>query len=219
MQVKWYGHAAFLITSDQGVRIITDPYESGAYDGRIAYGPISDEADVVTVSHDHGDHNHAAGVRGSPQVLKVPGSWVIQGVPLRGMGTFHDAVRGAERGPNTIFCLEVDGIRVCHLGDLGHPLGSEELTAIGQVDLLLPPVGGRPATLEPQEITELIEAMRPRLVIPMHFKTPKIGFPFRPLDDFLQGKEGVRRLNATEVTLKREGLPARMETWVLNHAL
>lgn len=219
MKIKWYGHAAFLITSGAGVRVITDPYESGGYDGKIAYGPIPDEGDVVTVSHDHGDHNHVAGIRGTPQVLRGVGSWLIQEIPFKGVATFHDTVQGAERGPNTIFAFEVDGIRVCHLGDLGHSLSEEELNAIGPVDLLLTPVGGRPATLEPQEMTELVERISPRLVIPMHFKTPKIDFPFKPLEEFLQEKENVRSLHVTERTLNREELPSSQEVWVLDYAL
>ena len=185
----------------------------------IAYGPISNEADIATVSHDHGDHNHVAGIPGNPHVLYGPGNWNIKGLPFKGIATFHDTAHGSERGPNTIFVFEVDGVKICHLGDIGHPLGEEELVAIGPVDLLLAPVGGSPATLEPQEMTDLIGKIQPILVIPMHFKTPKIGFPFKPLEEFLQGKEGIRKLDAVETIVRSEELPLSQEIWVLNHAL
>ncbi len=120
MTIKFLGHATFLITSEDGVRIITDPYESGGYGGALRYGPITDEADIVTVSHDHADHNYVAGVPGNPVV--VTESTEVGGISFQVIDSYHDDAQGAERGPNRIFCFQVDGIRVCHLGDLGHLL-------------------------------------------------------------------------------------------------
>jgi len=110
MKVKWYGHAAFLITSDQGIKIITDPYEPGAFGGAIAYGPIPDQADIVLVSHDHADHNYVQGLKGKPQVVKGTGSHKVKNLEFKGFAAYHDGRKGSERGQNTIFCFSVDGI-------------------------------------------------------------------------------------------------------------
>ncbi|RLA92112.1 MAG: MBL fold metallo-hydrolase [Deltaproteobacteria bacterium] len=218
MEVKWYGHAAFFIKGEEGIRVITDPYQPGAYGGGIAYGPIGDEADVVTVSHDHDDHNWTKGLPGSPQVVKGPGRHQVKGKVFEGIATYHDPSRGSERGENTIFCFEVDGIRVCHLGDLGHVLGHQEVEAIGKVDLLLIPVGGF-YTIDAGEASRVVEQLRPKKVIPMHFKTPKCNFPISGVEAFLQGKEGVRRVGSSTVTLTPEDFERGFEILVLEHAL
>jgi L-ascorbate metabolism protein UlaG (beta-lactamase superfamily) len=219
VNIKWLGHAAFLITAGSGVRIITDPYESGAYGGQISYGEILDKAEIVTISHDHGDHNYAQGIGGSPAVLKEPGSCQIKGVSFKGLPTYHDTAEGKERGKNIIFVIEIDGLKICHLGDLGHFLSANEMKELDKIDILLTPAGGRPATLEPLEVTQLAEQINPRIIIPMHFKTQKIGFPFRPLEDFLAGKERIKRLNTSELTISKENLPANTEIIVLQFAL
>src|SRR3972149_4719688 len=108
MKIKWYGHAAFLITSDQGVKIIADPYEPG-FMGQLNYGKIGDSADFVLISHDHGDHNYAATLPGSPQVVKGTDSRTIKGIQIKGISAFHDGSEGSERGMKTIFTLNVDG--------------------------------------------------------------------------------------------------------------
>lgn len=209
MEVKWLGHAAFLIKGSDGFRVITDPYKPGAYGGGIAYGPIKEEADVVTVSHDHDDHNWVADIKGSPVVLKGPGVHEAQGRTFKGIATFHDPSGGKERGRNTVFCFSIDGIRVCHLGDLGHMLSEGQLKEIGEVDLLLIPVGGY-YTINAQEASEVLLQIRPKKAIPMHFKTPKCGFPISPVEDFLKGKERIRKVGSSVVSFgpedfKREG--------------
>jgi L-ascorbate metabolism protein UlaG (beta-lactamase superfamily) len=137
MKIKWYGHAAFLITSNQGVKIITDPYESGAYGGQLAYGKIRDQTDIALTSHDHADHNDTKSLLGSPQIVKERGTKSVKGVSFKGIATYHDPSKGSERGANTIFAFSVDGIKVCHLGDLGHALSEKEIAEIGPVDILL----------------------------------------------------------------------------------
>jgi L-ascorbate metabolism protein UlaG (beta-lactamase superfamily) len=170
MEIKWYGHSSFLLTTDKGIKIITDPYEPGAFGGGIMYGPITDKADICLVSHDHADHNYFAGLRGSPQVIKTSGRHEVKGVVIEGIPTFHDASRGSERGNNIIFIVVADGIRVCHLGDLGHRLSDKEVKAIGQVDCLLIPVGGF-YTIGPEEATAVADQLQPKLIIPMLWKT------------------------------------------------
>lgn len=202
MEVKWYGHAAFLIKG-QNVRIITDPYKSGAYGGGISYGPIRDSADVVTVSHDHDDHNAVSDLPGSPQVVKGPGIHQVKGVTFKGIATFHDPSRGSQRGPNTVFCFEVDGVKVCHLGDLGHVLEPDQVKEIGEVDLLLLPVGGY-FTIDAQEASRIVQQLRPKKVIPMHYKTPKCNFPIAGVEEFLKGKERVRKVGSSSISFGPE---------------
>jgi len=218
MKIKWYGHAAFLITSDQGVKIITDPYESGAYGGQLAYGKIKDQSDIVLTSHDHADHNDTKSLPGSPQIVKSSGSTTVKGITFKGTSTYHDSSKGSERGANTIFTFTVEGIRVCHLGDLGHILSEKELGDIGPVDILFIPVGGY-FTIDSKEATRVAEQLKPKVLIPMHFKTEKCGFPIAPVDDFLKGKPNSRRLGSSEVAFDKTTLPHHTEIVVFEHAL
>ncbi len=218
MKIKWYGHAAFLVTTDQGVKIILDPYEAGAYGGQLAYGKIKDQADLALTSHDHADHNDTKSLPGSPQVVKGSGSKVVKGISIKGIPTYHDPSKGSERGENTIFLLTVDGMQLCHLGDLGHVLNEKELKEISPVDILLIPVGGY-FTIDAKEATRVAEQIKPKVLIPMHFKTSKCGFPISPLEDFLKGKPAPKRVGASETTFEKDSLPQKMEIVVLEHAL
>jgi L-ascorbate metabolism protein UlaG (beta-lactamase superfamily) len=218
MKVKWYGHAAFLITTDQGIKIITDPYEPGAFGGGIAYGPIPDQADIVLVSHDHADHNYVQGIKGKPQVVKGTGSHKVKNLEFKGIAAYHDGRKGSERGQNTIFCFSVDGVNVCHLGDLGHVLSDAETKQIGPVDLLLMPVGGV-YTIDPAQATQTAQKLSPKIVIPMHYKTPHCGFPLAQVEDFTSGKAGVKTARGDEVEIKKEKLPQTPEIIVLHPAL
>ncbi len=218
MKIKWYGHAAFLITSDKGVKIVTDPYEPGAFDGQLSYGKINDPVDIVLVSHEHADHNYTKDFAGPPRIVKGSGSKSIKGITVKGVPTFHDPSGGKERGENTVFTMNVDGIQVCHLGDLGHVLSPKELTEIGPVDILLSPIGGL-YTIDPKEASRNAELMNPKVFIPMHFKTAKCGFPLAPVDDFLQGKARVKQSGTSEAHFEKASLPQQMEIVVLAHAL
>jgi L-ascorbate metabolism protein UlaG (beta-lactamase superfamily) len=218
MKIKWYGHAAFLITSNDGTKIITDPYEPGAFGGQLSYGKIKDQADIVLTSHDHADHNYTQDLPGTPQVVKGSGSKTLKGVSMKGISTYHDPSKGSERGANTIFTITINNIQVCHLGDLGHLLSAKELAEVGPVDILLIPVGGF-FTIDPKEATSVAEQIKPRILIPMHFKTGKCGFSIAPVEDFLKGKANVKRPKASEATFDKATLPQQMEIMVLEHAL
>lgn len=218
MKIKWYGHAAFLITSDQGIKVIFDPYEPGAFGGQLSYGRIEDEADIALTSHDHADHNDTKSLPGSPQVVKGSGSKTIKGISIRGVSTYHDPSKGSERGTNTIFNLQIDGMQVCHLGDLGHVLSEKEIKEIGPVDILLVPVGGY-FTIDAKEATRVVDQIKPKVVIPMHFKTEKCGFPIAPVEEFTAGKSGLKQPGSSEVTFSKATLPQKMEIIVLRHAL
>ncbi len=218
MKLKWYGHASFLFTSDQGTKIIIDPYEPGGFGGAIAYGAIPDEADIVLVSHDHADHNYVQGLRGKPQVIKGTGSHKAKSIEFKGIAAFHDGRKGSERGPNTIFCFTLDGVKICHLGDLGHVLSDQEARPIGPVDVLLMPVGGV-YTIDPAQAAQTAQKINPKIIVPMHYKTSHCGFPLAKVEDFTSGKTGVRTIKGSEVEIKKENLPQAPEIIVLQSAL
>lgn len=215
MRVKWLGHACFLMTSRSGLKIITDPYAVG---GGINYAPVKETADIVSVSHDHGDHNNIAAVQGRPEVVKDRGVRTIKGVHIKGVNVFHDASQGQQRGPNTIFCFVIDGLRVCHLGDLGHVLGTEQVNEIGAVDILFVPVGGF-FTIDAAAANQVCARLKPRVTIPMHFKTAKCAYPIATVDDFLKDKKSVRKVQGSEVELEAEKLPTTEEIVVLQPAM
>jgi L-ascorbate metabolism protein UlaG (beta-lactamase superfamily) len=217
MKVKWLGHACFLLTSDSGLRIITDPYTTGVFG--LEYAPPAETADVVTVSHDHADHNNVAAVKGNPQVVQGVGSHEAKGVRFNGVATAHDESSGKERGTNTIFCFALDGINVCHLGDLGHDLSDQTVADIGDVDVLLIPVGGN-FTIDAPVANGICRKLAPRVIIPMHFKNARCpSFPVAGVEDFTRERQQVKTIAGSEIELKKERLPSGAETIVLKPAL
>ncbi len=217
MKLKWIGHACFLTTSDEGTKVMNDPYEPG-FMGLINYSKIEDKADIIAVSHAHGDHAAVLAVPGQHVVVQGPGTHRVKGVELTGVSTFHDKVNGKERGQNTIFCFTVDGIRICHLGDLGHALDASTVAAIGKVHVLLVPTGGPAATMDLPDAWQVCDAIKPRLIVPMHFKNDKCPFPKYTVDEFIKGKANVKRAGAAEVSLSAGKLPKATEVLVLDHA-
>jgi L-ascorbate metabolism protein UlaG (beta-lactamase superfamily) len=215
MKVKWLGHASFMITSDKGVRIITDPYKIG---GNLKYAEVKGPADIVTVSHEHFDHNNVAPIEGNPHVIKGAKSDEAKGIKYNGVATFHDENKGKDRGTNTVFCFEVDGVRVCHLGDLGHKLSDHEATQIGKVDVLLTPMAGF-YTMNAAVATEVSEQLKPKVIIPMHFKNERCDFPVSTVEDFLKGKKNVTRMDSSEIEFRAGKLPAETKIIVLKPAL
>jgi len=141
-----------------------------------------------------------------------------KGIKFKGIPTYHDDVGGKKRGDNTIFCCEVDGVRVCHLGDLGHPLSNQQVAELGKVDILLIPVGGF-FTIGPEVATEVCAQLTPRVIIPMHYKNDKCRFPLAGVEEFLQGKKDVSQLDTSEVEFKSGQLPASTQIIVLKPAL
>jgi L-ascorbate metabolism protein UlaG (beta-lactamase superfamily) len=212
MKVKWLGHSSFLITSEEGTRIITDPYSTG---GGINYAEINESADIVAISHQHSDHNNAAGVSGNPEV--VAGSQKAKGIEFRGIVSYHDTARGKQRGTNTILCFTIDGINICHLGDLGHQLDNRQVAEIGAVDILLIPVGGY-FTIDAKTASQVVFQLKPKVVIPMHYKTDKCDYPIAKVADFLTGKKNVRQFETSEIEFRKGDLPPTAEIVVLKPA-
>ena len=197
---------AKLVLTQDGTRILTDPYEPDCYDGALKYRPIRDEADIVLVSHGHPDHSGAPYVPGEPALIDRPGLSSIGSVDISGIQVWHDTSGGAERGENIIFRIAADGLAVCHLGDVGHGLDSGTARKLCPVDVLLVPVGGY-FTADEKAVDDIIGDLDPALVIPMHYKTAGCDFPIAPVEDFLKGREDVARPGSSEFSLKAGDVP------------
>jgi L-ascorbate metabolism protein UlaG (beta-lactamase superfamily) len=214
MKVKWLGHSSFLITSEAGFKIITDPYPQG---GGLSYAPINEAADVVTISHGHADHNNVSSLPGKPQVLTGSGVKTAEGVQFRGIATYHDGSQGKERGANTAFCFSIDEIKLCHLGDLGHRLSQEQRAEIGSVDVLFIPIGGI-FTIDAKMAGIVSDDLKPKVIMPMHYKTARCVWPLNTIDDFVVDKQNVKKLDLSEIEFKAGQLPEVTEIVVLQPA-
>lgn len=217
MRIEYIGHACFLATSEQGTRVVFDPYEPGAFGGAFGYGPPDVAADVVFTSHDHADHGAVGSVSGSPRHVRAAGAGEHKGVSWRGLETFHDDSRGSARGRNAVFNVTLDGLNLCHLGDLGHALSAADARQIGRVDVLFAPVGGH-FTIDAAAAVKAAETLKPRVVVPMHFKTPKVSLPIAGLEDFLRAAPWPVREKGPAAELSAADMPAATEVWTMKSA-
>jgi L-ascorbate metabolism protein UlaG (beta-lactamase superfamily) len=211
--IRWLGHSCFLISLDDSVKLVTDPFDQS-----VGYPMPDVTADVCSVSHDHFDHNCVSAVKGSPQVVKGSGEKKAKGVNFKGVGAFHDEKQGSLRGENTIFLWELGGIKFAHMGDLGVELSPDQINQMGTVDVLFVPTGGY-YTIDAPTADKVVSALNPKVVIPMHYKTPVMGsnFPIAGVDEFLQGKEDVVKVGKNSVTFKKETLPQKATVYVLEY--
>ncbi len=213
MKIKYLAHSSFLVTSEKGIKIVTDPYQTSP---GLNHSAINETADIVTVSHEHGDHNNVSAVKGNPKVVKA--SAEVKGIKIKAVLTAHDNKGGSQRGENTVFCMDVDGVNICHAGDLGHVLTAEQVKAIGKVDVLMIPVGGF-FTIDAKTATQVCDQLKPKVIIPMHYKTDKLNFPIAGVEDFLKGKSNVTRPSDSEIELKASNLPGAAQIIVLKQSL
>lgn len=202
MRVRWFGQSAFLLTAGEQ-RVFIDPFgpmETLAARGiRFAYPPIGGvEADLLLVTHEHGDHNTVGEVGGSPRLLRSTAGTLESPLGrVTAVAAEHDPLAGTQRGPNTIFAFRCGGLAICHFGDFGQAaLRPEQAEALGQVDLLFLPVGGGP-TIGAEGAWEIVQRLHPAWVVPMHYRTPQIGF-LETADAFVARFSDVRRLTAPE---------------------
>ena len=179
MDVTWLGHGCFRLRG-RAAAVITDPYPPA-----LGLRLPKLESDLVTVSHEHRNHSYRQAVGKDPYVVDGPGEYEVAGVTVLGLPTFHDAQHGEVHGRNTVYVIELDEVRVCHLGDLGHALAADMLEAIGNVDVLLVPVGGG-RTLDGAAAAEVVRQVEPRLVIPMHYALPSLKTELAPVERFLK---------------------------------
>ena len=212
LRLGWHGHSCWELRSEER-SLVLDPH-----DGRsVGIQPPTVRADYVVITHDHFDHSAVRAVEktgGGTHVMTGP----LKGTPAGSFGvtefaSWHDGVGGMARGPNRMIMVEVSGIRVLHLGDLGHELDSVQLRALGTPDILLVPAG-EVFTLGAEEAWRTIAALGPRIVAPMHYKTPGLGLPVHELESFLQGRDVVSMGQSVE--LEPEDLPPELEVWQFN---
>lgn len=170
MNIQYYGHSCFKITTkpagrgQEEITVFLDPFSK-----EIGLRPPQGQADLVLVSHDHHDHNNISVLKGNPRVLDIPGEYSVFGVNIIGINSFHDNKSGEERGKNTIFILESEEIRICHLGDLGSDLSEKQLEEINGVNILMIPIGGK-YTIDGEKAVDIIKKIEPNIIIPMHYK-------------------------------------------------
>jgi len=212
VSLTWYGHSMFLLTSPGGTTILTDPNSGIGYEK-----PELPKVDAVVVSHDHFDHNKAevAGSQATVLAGVKDGDWAnidetIGDVRIRSIPTYHDDKQGAERGKNSMFLFEAADMRILFAGDLGHVLTEEQVAAVGQVDILILPVGGY-FTIGPAEGTRVVEQLKPRVAVPMHYQTDVVRFKdsdkLAGVEPFLEGKT-VRRIGSNTLVLEKGELPS-----------
>jgi len=204
MDITYLGHSSFRLKF-KSVALITDPFDPEMVG--ISYPKVS--ADIVTVSHEHQDHSKSDLVSEVKKVISGPGEYEIQGASIIGFSTFHDDTNGAERGENTIYLIEAEGLRFLHLGDLGHKLSENLLEEIGEIDVLMVPVGGT-FTLDARGAVEVVQSVGAKVAIPMHYFVSgmnKEAFAgLSPVDDFLSQMGGkVEKTN--KLTIKEGSLP------------
>ncbi len=209
MEIIWLGHSCFRIKGSQAT-IITDPYPPD-----LGYSLGKQTSRIVTVSHQHPSHSYFQGIGDEPRLVTGPGEYEISGVLIIGIPTFHDADGGRIRGKNTVYLMEVDGIAVCHLGDLGHALTEEQVEEIDDVDVLLLPVGGV-STIDAPVATEVIRRLEPKVVIPMHYKTPELKRELEPVDKFLK-EMGIEQIDSQpKLSLTQSSLPISTQVYLLS---
>lgn len=208
MKIEWRGHACFVVKC-AGKVIVMDPFDES-----YGYAPIRDAADLVTVSHDHHDHNASHLLSGSPPVIKQAGETHFGEITIQGIRVFHDKKNGALRGPNIIFKISAEGINLVHLGDLGHVLSKEHIGLLGRVDVLLLPVGGN-YTIDAGDAFEVYQQLHPAVVIPMHYKTPACTLPIAPVEAFISKFDRVIKKPFLEIDKK--DLPGEKRVVVLDY--
>ncbi|CUH96794.1 hypothetical protein P22_2905 [Propionispora sp. 2/2-37] len=211
MKIKWLGHSCFLLTADNGVKVLTDPFDSS-----VGYAVPQVTADIVSTSHDHFDHNNIEAAQGDFFLVNQSGHFSHKGIDITGVAAFHDDNHGAQRGRNIIYKFVVDGVHICHCGDLGHILTQEQVQEIGHVDILLIPVGGF-YTIDCNQAVEVVKMLQPAVVIPMHFKTPAIQLPIEGVEPFLERMGGVR-LERQEVEYDKKSVGQTPGVIVLEYA-
>ena len=215
MKLQWYGHSCFLITAENGTRILTDPCAP-----KTGYDLHDIACEVITSSHGHYVHNYFEAAAGNPTVLNEAGSYEIVGIRFTALPSFHDEEQGAKRGMNLIFVYEIDGLRIAHLGDLGHDLPEETAAAIGELHILLSPVGGV-FTVDANGAAKIESLLDPQVFVPMHYKTPHLSFALGTLETFLEKipARKVETLGVSEWTVTKATLPEEKSAVVFEYTV
>jgi L-ascorbate metabolism protein UlaG (beta-lactamase superfamily) len=210
MDISWLGHSCFRIRGSHAT-IITDPYPPS-----LGYSLGKPTARIVTVSHQHPGHSYVQGIGGEPKPVSGPGEYEISGVLIIGIATFHDGEKGRKRGRNTVYLIEVDDIAVCHLGDLGHVLTAEQVEELGDVDVLLLPVGGV-STIDAPMAAEVVRQLEPKAVVPMHYKTEALSWELEPVGRFLKEIGVEKVVSQPKLSFTKSSLPASTQVFLLDY--
>jgi L-ascorbate metabolism protein UlaG (beta-lactamase superfamily) len=210
MEIVWLGHSCFRIRGKEAT-IVTDPF-----DKTLGYPLRKPTASIVTVSHNHPQHSFVDGVAGSPRVVSRPGEYDIANVFINGITTFHDNEKGAVRGKNTVFFIEIDEVKVCHLGDLGHVPTTEQIEQMSGVDILMVPVGGV-STINAAAAAETIGLLEPKLIIPMHYKTDAVKMELEPLENFIKVMGLKEVVSQPKLNITKSNLPLEIKVLVLDY--
>jgi len=216
MKITYLGHAAFELTLQSGMKIVFDPYTSGAF-GTLDHGPIMGEFDAAVVSHSHEDHCCRDVLSRARKIINKSGKVTVGGVTIESLMTYHDETKGSQRGKNLISIVNAEGLRAAHLGDLGHTIAAKDFPMLMWVDVMMIPVGGH-FTIDASAAAQIVKALEPRIVIPMHYKTPKVDFPIMPVENFTKLMDNVKSAGASEIVVTKETLPATMKVVVLEAA-
>ena len=208
MDINYLGHSCFRIRGSQTI-IVTDPFPPN-----IGYTLGKQTADMVTVSHNDPSHSYVQGVTGA-HVIKGPGEYEIGGVLVLGIATYHDAVQGKAKGKNTVYLMEVDGVNICHLGDIGHMLTDQQIEEIGKVDILMVPVGGV-STINANMAAQTIRKIEPKVVIPMHYKMDQSKRDLEPLDNFLKEMAVTLAEPKPKLSINKNNLPLTLQVVILS---
>lgn len=204
MQIKYLGHASFLIKS-KDAKLVTDPFDAKAVGMKFP----KQDADIVTISHGHEDHNNVGGVSEDALVIDWPGEFEKKGIRVKGVATYHDEKKGVERGSNVVYKITADDVNILHCGDLGHVLTEEFIEQIGDIDILLIPVGGH-YTISAQQAVEIIKKIDPYIVVPMHYNQPaldqKTFGSLTDLNAFIKAYGIEKPETVDQLTVKKEDL-------------
>ena len=207
MDISWLGHSSFRIKGKYAT-LVTDPYAAST---GLKF-PKTD-CDIVTISHGHQDHNDLSKIGGEPKVVSGPGEYEIKEVSIFGIQTFHDDSLGKERGRNTVYSITMDGLHLCHLGDLGHKLTQDQLGEIGQVDILFTPVGGV-YTIDAEAAVGAVSAIEPKIIIPMHYKVPGLAYDLETVEAFVK-EIGMEPTKVEKYNVNSDKLPEERQLVIL----
>ena len=199
MKIRYLGHSCFQLINESGTVLITDPYQGVGYEL-----PKKLRADIVTVSHDHFDHNYVGAIDGSPEWIQGEGVGECENIQLTGIKTWHDPLEGKLRGKNTVYKIQTDGIIFCHMGDIGEACTDDICEKIGKVDVLFLPIGGT-YTIDAEQAKTYVDMLQPKIVIPMHYRPSDGKLDIDGADKFLlqYAEEEILRING-EISLSKE---------------
>ena len=216
MIINWHGQSCFQITSSRNknsqVNIVIDPFSS-----EIGLKVPNFKPDIILITHDHYDHNNIKALNGDPFIISGPGEYETKDVFIQGIFSFHDSSLGKEKGVNTIYALDIEGLKICHLGDFGQKeLSSEQVEKIGQVDILMIPIGGN-YTISSKEAMKIMAQIEPSIIIPMHYHLPKLKIKLDSLDKFLKTM-GVKKIEPlAKLSIKsKDIIPEEAKIIILN---